>query len=631
MRSHHWPLSFLKPLLAVTCLVSPAAAQVCDVPPRMMVTAASGALGVPAIMIVSAVDPNGDPITSLTANTSQLPGGTATFTTSADNTSGTLSWIAPIGFSGTYPVTFTASNGLAAITSAPFTVLDTNGFPIVQCPGFIQEPIGVRVQFPVYAGDPDGEPIQSLTVSPAMNGLTFIMNASKTEALFDWQTSLAGVGVGTYPFTFTVTTSAVRSFTTNIQLIEHNNPPYVTVPASVSGTEGHPITICVEAFDPEREPITGLTATGLPSGATFQPSPSFLAGVFTWTPTTGQAGDYKVTFTVSNGQAQSFDVPIHVRAADRAPVVTAPASQSVAVLERLTFNVDAVDPDGDAIASLLVPNLPQGASFGTNSDNTVGTFNWTPSFGQEGTYAVEFEATSVFEGDFRTASATTTITVPGGTKQARGFTRAGNGVIRLFSGKAVWCGVVEPLEGSFSIGDVVPGSIVLVSYGTGSTSQVPALAQGIEAGDADRNKVEDFEVCFDKSDLRNLFSLVSERSSLNVMIRGDLATGEQFAGLVTIEVVPATGNTVALLPNPPNPGASIQFTTSRPGRVRARVFDIRGRLVRTLDTGGEAVAGAHAVRFDGRGNSGQLLPSGIYLFRVETPDGEFTTKAAILR
>jgi flagellar hook assembly protein FlgD len=52
--------------------------------------------------------------------------------------------------------------------------------------------------------------------------------------------------------------------------------------------------------------------------------------------------------------------------------------------------------------------------------------------------------------------------------------------------------------------------------------------------------------------------------------------------------------------------------------------------VRTLETGGEQYAGDHAVRFDGLGDSGKPLPTGIYLFRVETADGELTTKAAIL-
>jgi hypothetical protein len=60
-------------------------------------------------------DPDGDPMTSLTANLSSLPPGNATFTAGAGNTSGTFSWTPAMTDSGTFGVTFIATNQLVGV------------------------------------------------------------------------------------------------------------------------------------------------------------------------------------------------------------------------------------------------------------------------------------------------------------------------------------------------------------------------------------------------------------------------------------------------------------------------------------------------------------------------------------
>lgn len=81
-----------------------------------------------------------------------------------------------------------------------------------------------------------------------------------------------------------------------------------------------------------------------------------------------------------------------------APTVQQPPSPvSVNQGDLLTFNVTATDPDGDSL-SLLAFNLPSGATF--TPANPVkgralvtGTFRWTPSFSQSGSFVVSFTAT----------------------------------------------------------------------------------------------------------------------------------------------------------------------------------------------------------------------------------------------
>lgn len=81
-----------------------------------------------------------------------------------------------------------------------------------------------------------------------------------------------------------------------------------------------------------------------------------------------------------------------------APVVQQPASPvSVNQGDLLTFNVTATDADGDSL-TLLAFNLPSGAQFtpanpARGAALVTGTFRWTPSFSQSGSFVVSFQAT----------------------------------------------------------------------------------------------------------------------------------------------------------------------------------------------------------------------------------------------
>lgn len=74
----------------------------------------------------------------------------------------------------------------------------------------------------------------------------------------------------------------------------------------------------------------------------------------------------------------------------------------------------------------------------------------------------------------------------------------------------------------------------------------------------------------------------------------------------------------------------MSFRITRPGRMLARVFDARGALVRTV-AAENAAGGQRSIRWDGRDDRGAPAPSGIYFFRLETPDGADVRKFALLR
>ncbi len=70
-------------------------------------------------------------------------------------------------------------------------------------------------------------------------------------------------------------------------------------------------------------------------------------------------------------------------------------------------------------------------------------------------------------------------------------------------------------------------------------------------------------------------------------------------------------------PNPFNPSTQIPFTLNRAGIVSLKVFDIVGREVATLFHG-DKPAGVHHVSWNGKDGSGNQMPSGMYLYQIES-------------
>src|SRR6185295_2767081 len=99
--------------------------------------------------------------------------------------------------------------------------------------------------------------------------------------------------------------------------VASNLPPAVSAPASATVNENVPLTINVTASDPNGEAITSLTATGVPSGATFTPGPGNTSGTLSWTPGYTQSGPYSVTFTATNSLTGSATTAITVNNVDR--------------------------------------------------------------------------------------------------------------------------------------------------------------------------------------------------------------------------------------------------------------------------------------------------------------------------
>ncbi len=85
------------------------------------------------------------------------------------------------------------------------------------------------------------------------------------------------------------------------------------------------------------------------------------------------------------------------------------------------------------------------------------------------------------------------------------------------------------------------------------------------------------------------------------------------------------------VPNPFNPSTTVYYDVpSGGGNVSLRVYDVSGRLVRTLVDGHET-EGSKSVTWDGTGDRGQSAASGIYFYRMSAPGFTETKKMVLLR
>ncbi|MBK9303521.1 MAG: T9SS type A sorting domain-containing protein [bacterium] len=83
-------------------------------------------------------------------------------------------------------------------------------------------------------------------------------------------------------------------------------------------------------------------------------------------------------------------------------------------------------------------------------------------------------------------------------------------------------------------------------------------------------------------------------------------------------------------PNPARGGATMAFGLPRAGTATLRVFDLAGRLVRTL-VAGDRPAGPGAAAWDGRDEGGRDAPAGVYFCRLESAAGSVTRKLVLVR
>jgi hypothetical protein len=104
--------------------------------------------------------------------------------------------------------------------------------------------------------------------------------------------------------------------------------------------------------------------------------------------------------------------------------------------------------------------------------------------------------------------------------------------------------------------------------------------------------------------------------------------GTGFVTGVETEAAPPLARLLRNYPNPFNPATKIAFRLERDAQATLRVFDVHGRLVRTL-VDSYLAAGPRTVEWDGRDDRGHPLASGTYYMRLQG-GGTYTSRVVNL-
>ncbi|HYR51881.1 MAG TPA: PKD domain-containing protein [Candidatus Dormibacteraeota bacterium] len=588
----------------------------------------NGAEGVAMAFAVTASDPDGDPITLFTAGS--LPAG-ASFTPNAFKTVGELAWMPAVGQQGSYTVTFSVASGSPARTATATTVINIappDRPPVISSPGTVTGRANHLVTFTATASDPDGDAITLFQANGTQNtalppGSVWTVNASNTSGTFTWtptQDQVANYGIDLVAYSGSVGLRAIK--VTRINVLA-DRAPVITVPATITVAEGTPLSVTLTATDPEGDAIASLTATGLPLGATFSSGVGNTTGRLDWTPGFQDAGTYPVTFIARNLLTGTATTAITVSNANRAPVANPGGPYTGIAGIPVTFNgTMSSDPDGDPLAYAW--DFGDG---GTGNGMTPGH-----AYASQGTFTVSL---TVADNGTPALSNTQSTTATIADKVAANVFQSNTAPIKLNKpkDKSKTCFQVEPVSGSYSNSDVVLSSVVLQYQGREAHANIDRTIVNL---DWNLNGVPEIRVCFTDQSLRTLFAgIPAGDNTVTVAIEGNLATGGRFHGENQVVVRgPVSGSSgviaAAVSPNPLNPAGTLLFTTTRPGNVKVDLFDLQGRLVRTLQTATYMDAGVHETRIVS-GESGAPLSSGVYFYRIQAPGESVTGRFSVLK
>ena len=563
-----------------------AVALVEETPPSLLApTIVNGEEAGTITFTVTASDPDGAPIDQLSADLEDLVGTDATFTPAIGNGSGTLLWHPGIGSAGTYTVSFFASNTTTTTATTQITI----------------GPVGTSVTGKLIWPTDPGDEGEYDVVFTAVNAATSESSSATTHIVISPPAAVAAPGgdalrlAGSEPWA-----EAPEAPTRG---------PVISVKTRVEATAGDTVAVVVTAADADElvTPPAAGTITIARRAASLAAGTVLLSADLSDLPAGNDA-----TFT-TNSQ----------------PVVTVPATVGATEGGMVTIHVSASDPDGDPILDLvaLTGGLPAGndASFTSGPGHQSGTFTWTPGAGQTGAYTVTFRAINAL------VTSTSTVITVSETVEARAFMPGHDKKIKLDTVRPRACLQIE-LVSPFAATDIDFTSIIMASTGTGSVSEIPAI-QGKQnvISDKDENGALDATICFSKTALRQLFSLLQGHNLVPVEIRGTLADGRAFVAGITLDIYAATtALSATVAPNPLNPEATLTVWNATPGQLRVTIYDASGRMMRVLRMDSSEV-GERSMRIDGRAGDGTPLPTGVYFFRVESPDAETAGRFTILK
>ena len=575
---------------------------------------------------IQATDPEGQTIFLYAL---ELPPG-AQFDDLQNNT-GAFSWTPASDQSGSYVATFLADDTFGGMDqeSVTITVNDLNLPPVLNAIGDKSVERGTMLNVFLSASDPEDGSLTFSTLNlPSYGSLTDFGNGTANLAF----TPGPQTPLGTTTMTVVVSDGSStdsETFRVTVTASSAQSPPVLSAIGNRTVAEGATLNVDVSATDGDGDALQ-WTST-LPSFAALVPLTSGAGTAtarLTIHPGYCDAGNHAANVSVNDGMFSDYEAfTITVSNVNRAPVWNAPsAGFELALGSGASGSVplDASDPDeacGGSAPALSLLGSGAGDALQVSVEdagNGSGTLQVT-SMGPGGTFTLTVRATDRSDAA-KYVDRAITVRVESGPATAAAGAWADQDPLRLQIGKPRDRVYLEPVEHSFTPSMVRLESIRLTAWeGAGTVESIEPVPGKFDlTSDRNQNGVGELKMEFYKDDLKMLLANVGSEGVVSLVLHATLSDGRVVEVGLGWDVVPERQRPIRKIgPNPLNPEATIVVRAERDGALTVRIFDLAGRLVRTVENSRQVTAGEHTVRFNGLDDSGRRLSSGRYFVRVD--------------
>jgi hypothetical protein len=480
-------------------------------------------------------------------------------------------------------------------------------------------------------------PVGGFTFPPAQtNAYTYLTKEGITF-------SIGEVSV-TSPTTTTVLSFYIKvpdDFNTNVA------PQFSSTSAApTTATVGQTYTYNIKIDDPDGAPHQGNIQENAPNSVlavkiAAPTKPAWLTltdkgdgtATLSGTPAASDVGQHNVTLEATDSKGakatQSFTITVGA-AANQAPTFTSSAVLTAEKDKAYSYTIAANDADGKTGLKITASKLPSWLTL-TDKGNGDATLTGTPKDADIGKHDVTLEVT-----DAQGAKATQSfaITVSGNhAPSAASITAPANNSTVLIGGTTTALATTTTIDITWNASTDADGDAITYTWQLSDQANFSSVLFSQPNGNATTLKLTIGQINSLLTLLlgkgwkeATLYHRVVANDGKNADVTSATASVKLTHGLIVAtegDEIPTKTELVGNYPNPFNPSTDIRYSLAASGNVMLTVYDVQGRLVKTL-VDEARTAGSYQVRFEATN-----LPSGIYFARLQV--GAFTqTKPLML-
>ncbi len=327
-------------------------------------------------VLANDTDADSDPLT--VTNLTQPSNGSATLTAEQ-----MVTYTPNMNFNGSDAFTYTANDGKTnSNTATVYTTVTNENDPPIADPQSVETTQNTPIDITLSGSDVDGDSLTYDTVDGPSHG-----TLSGTASNITYTPKNDYIGPDSFNFIVNDGIADSGLATVSITITKINQSP-AAEDQSVTTNEDVPIDITLTGSDPDSDSIT-FSIFSPPTNGTLELDSNFSSnGKLTYTPELNFNGSDEFTFKVNDDKIDSAPatISITVNPINDSPEITSNPVTTATESLLYTYDVDAVDPEGDnLIYSLIV------APSNMMINKATGLIEWEPNNEQIGSNYIKVE------------------------------------------------------------------------------------------------------------------------------------------------------------------------------------------------------------------------------------------------